>query len=233
MYVEVVLVDYDNTLSDSDGAFARAFEGFLGWSGKKFWRIYLDELHRGVVHRFFPEKHDSVSFHARLVSNYFGVAYSPQLEESLYARFVEGERSCWQRPVFYEDVQEFFARIRAAGVRVGLATNSYSKEKARAVSKALGEEVFDYVFDENCLGARKTERVFYERALERVNASPEQVVMVGDSLIHDVLPAVEAGLWAIWVRRSFQKETIKHPRVRVVSGLRAAAEVIEALAGKS
>lgn len=52
------------------------------------------------------------------------------------------------------------------------------------------------------LGVAKPDRAFYERALELMGSpDPSAVGYVGDRVDNDVLPAADAGLCSIWIRR--------------------------------
>ncbi len=50
-------------------------------------------------------------------------------------------------------------------------------------------------------GLMKPCKGFYQKALEESGASPEEVIMIGDSLEKDIIPAVEMGMKAIWIRK--------------------------------
>lgn len=57
--IEIILIDYDNTLHDSDSKFVSKL-------GKKWWKTYL-KVHRNLIHPFFPDKHDDYEFQCKLV----------------------------------------------------------------------------------------------------------------------------------------------------------------------
>ena len=51
----------------------------------------------------------------------------------------------------------------------------------------------------NC-GFMKPHKGIYKQALKEAEASPSQVIMIGDSFEKDILPAVEMGMKAIWIQ---------------------------------
>jgi len=61
--------------------------------------------------------------------------------------------------------------------------------------------VVDVLTGSASLGVRKPDPVFFERLVDLAGASPDEVAYVGDRVDNDVLPALEAGLVAIHLRR--------------------------------
>lgn len=71
-------------------------------------------------------------------------------------------------------------RLRAAGYGVHLGTNQ-EQHRAAYMRSVLG---YDALFDVSCyscdLGAVKPERAYFERALDRIGASADQVLFIDD-----------------------------------------------------
>ncbi len=53
-------------------------------------------------------------------------------------------------------------------------------------------------FCKSNLGIEKGTPYFYEAIINQLGLKPSEVTMVGDSYEKDILPALEAGLGAIW-----------------------------------
>lgn len=56
------------------------------------------------------------------------------------------------------------------------------------------------------MGVAKPDKEFFRQALERLNAEPRDVVMIGDTYKNDILPAIELGMRTVWVLHRPDKE---------------------------
>ena len=116
---------------------------------------------------------------------------------------LEGSESAWQSIVystddFYPDALECLRDLRAGGLVVGLAGNQSEALEAWARSADLP---VDIVSGSGSLGVRKPDPAFFRGLVELTGLAPAEVVYVGDRVDNDVLPAAEAGLVAIHLRR--------------------------------
>ncbi len=59
------------------------------------------------------------------------------------------------------------------------------------------KKFFKEIFTAKSLGVLKPEPRFYKEILKRIEADPQEVVMVGDDLHNDVIAAKQAGLFAV------------------------------------
>ena len=89
-------------------------------------------------------------------------------------------------------------RLRAAGVRVGLAGNQPTQ--AEAEIRALGLAV-DFIASSARWGVEKPDPAFFRRIVVESGVAPHQIAYVGDRLDNDVLPAIAAGMTGVFVRR--------------------------------
>jgi putative hydrolase of the HAD superfamily len=58
---------------------------------------------------------------------------------------------------------------------------------------------FACILVEGELGFGKPEQAVFNRALSALKVGPRDVWMVGDSLTFDIAPAVQLGMWAVWI----------------------------------
>ena len=101
----------------------------------------------------------------------------------------------------YADVRVALRELRACGVRVVLAGNQPQRRTAQL--QALELDVDDVVTSQE-LGAEKPSPAFFAAVLARLGIDADdaaRVLYVGDRVDNDVLPAIEAGMAACWVRR--------------------------------
>ncbi|MEM2904291.1 MAG: HAD family hydrolase [Candidatus Bathyarchaeia archaeon] len=199
--VFTVFVDYDNTLHDTDSKYAEAFEGYLGMTGDEFLGIYVNRIHREIVHFKYPDRHDDLDFHGRLVAQYFGRPKDESLISELKARFRRAEQECLRSPLFFPDVEGFLVGLRQRRFKVCLATGEDSQAKGAALNQAFPGGYFDYIFGERELGVLKTEPQYFVKALELTGSKPASTATVGDAPLTDIKPAKAVGLKTVWLNR--------------------------------
>jgi FMN phosphatase YigB (HAD superfamily) len=106
-------------------------------------------------------------------------------------------------PVFgpedlYPDARTCLGTLRARGFTVGVAANQ--SRRTEAVLRGMDLPV-DWVGTSAGWGVEKPSPAFFERVVARSRCRPEQIAYVGDRLDNDILPALTAGLVAVFVRR--------------------------------
>lgn len=98
----------------------------------------------------------------------------------------------------YPDAAPALAALRAAGYLVGVAGNQSEELEAWLRSQQLPVDV---VGSSAGWGVRKPSPAFFERVAAEAGRAPGEVAYVGDRIDNDVVPAAEAGLVAIHLRR--------------------------------
>jgi len=195
------MVDYDNTLNDSDSKFIVKLDGVMGLPGGTLWEIYLKRVHREIVHARYPEKHDDAEFHCKLIFEYLGKPYDELAAKLLIKRYREAEEESWKNPAFFPDALPFLDGVKKRGYKLCLITGGHALEKAQSLEKRGSKAYFDHVFGEDTLGYRKTDVNYYWNALRLSGSKPAETVSVGDTLTHDIMPATSVGITTIWVNR--------------------------------
>jgi len=85
-----------------------------------------------------------------------------------------------------------------ARYRLGIVSNFYGNLEAVCRSAAIAP-LFGVMVDSQCVGAEKPDPVIFRAALERLGATPEKTVFIGDSLRRDREGARRMGMRFIWV----------------------------------
>jgi HAD superfamily hydrolase (TIGR01549 family) len=98
----------------------------------------------------------------------------------------------------YPDAMSCLERMRDVGLRVGIVGNQTDALEQWAREARLPADV---ISSSESLGVRKPDRAFFERVAELVDRAPHEVVYVGDRVDNDVLPALDAGLVPVHIRR--------------------------------
>ncbi len=99
-----------------------------------------------------------------------------------------------------DGASETVLELKARGLMIGLLSDIWSPYFA-SVKRALPEvmEVADAIVLSCRTGCRKPHPDNFLRVLADLGVEPSEAVMVGDTYEHDILPALEIGMRAVWV----------------------------------
>lgn len=98
----------------------------------------------------------------------------------------------------YPDAIGCLEQLRAAGLTVGMAGNQPAPMEAELRGLRLP---VDFIGASGRWGVSKPSPEFFERVVEEAGVEPSHVAYVGDRLDNDVLPAQQAGMLAVFIRR--------------------------------
>lgn len=98
----------------------------------------------------------------------------------------------------YPDVRPCLTRLKAEGYVVGIAGNQTSR--AGQFIRELNLPT-DFVVTSDDLGAEKPDVAFFEKVVEETGFASAETAYVGDRFENDILPAREAGLRTVLLRR--------------------------------
>ncbi len=130
------------------------------------------------------------------------------------------------RGELYHDAIPCLARLHADGYTVGVAGNQTEAMERWARDESLPVDV---IGSSASWGIEKPSPAFFARVVRESGCAPGEVAYVGDRVDNDIVPAAEAGLVAVHVRRGpwgYLQSGVERARLRVDS----LAELPEALA---
>ncbi|WP_027341003.1 HAD family hydrolase [Hamadaea tsunoensis] len=110
----------------------------------------------------------------------------------------DGLRENFDGDDLYPDVRPSFQALRDAGLTVVVAGNQ--PPQARTALEAMRLPV-DAIFTSAEWGVEKPHPDFFTKVAEVAGAVPGEIAYVGDRLDNDVLPAADAGMRPILIRR--------------------------------
>ena len=99
---------------------------------------------------------------------------------------------------FYPDALDCLATLRAAGLHVGVAGNQHASVEAWLRQRLEPE---DLIASSGAWGVQKPAPEFFARLIELADETPEAIAYVGDRVDNDIIPAADAGLVTVFVRR--------------------------------
>jgi putative hydrolase of the HAD superfamily len=107
---------------------------------------------------------------------------------------LHGERHLWSG--IADDTHDALARLRAAGVRLGVVSNSDGRVE-EALEAAGLRGYFDVVVDSTLAGVEKPDPAIFRAALDALGVPPSEALYVGDLYEVDVIGANAAGIPAV------------------------------------
>jgi len=119
-------------------------------------------------------------------------ARMPEVRELLMR--LHGELHLWSG--IAPDSHETLARLRRAGLRLGVVSNSDGRVEEALTAAGL-RPYFDVVVDSALAGVEKPDPAIFRPALEALDVSAEEALYVGDLYEVDVLGANAAGMPAV------------------------------------
>lgn len=113
-------------------------------------------------------------------------------------RAAQGYRYDFLTSDLYPDAIPCLAALKARGLKVLIAGNQPIESEAALARLALPA---DLIASSAGWGVAKPDPAFFARVIEAAGEPPENIAYIGDRLDNDVLPARQAGMIAILLRR--------------------------------
>ena len=205
--VSAVLFDLDDTLFDHQQSSIKALE-LLREKHKCFQSTTIEQLERNYF-ALLNELHPLV-LDGKLTP-----------DESRLQRFIRfftqyGEKTSTEKAFteseFYHE-SYLAARVPVPGatqllealkpiVKIGVVTNNLVSEQLSKLRACRFETLVDVLVVSEEVGVTKPAPEIFHIALNRLNVTAEEAVMVGDSWESDIVGAVNVGIRAIWFNRN-------------------------------
>lgn len=199
--ITTVFIDYDGTLHDSDSILHRSLDGILGFSGKDFLKTWIFDIHRGLVHKRYMEKHDDMIFHCKLMFRQLNRPFDHDTANLICRKFDEAGQKAREDPIYFPDAIPALEEMRGMGLKICLTTGTDAEIKAETLVRTTGTNYFEHTFSEPAIGHFKTETEYYETTLEKAGSRPDETVSIGDTPLSDIRPAKLVGIRTIWLNR--------------------------------
>jgi HAD superfamily hydrolase (TIGR01509 family) len=116
----------------------------------------------------------------------------PELRDCLGRLHSERHLWCSVRDRTHESLR----RLRAAGLRLGVVSNSDGRVEEALAASGL-RDCFDVVIDSSLVGVEKPDPAIFRAALDALGIGPEEALYVGDLYEVDVVGARAAGIEAV------------------------------------
>jgi HAD superfamily hydrolase (TIGR01549 family) len=179
--IETVFFDVGETLVDETRQWG-AWADWLGVTRLTFFAALGALIERGEHHRRVFEI----------------VRPGLDLASEQVARAAAGRDERIEQADFYPDALPCLRELRARGYRIGLAGNQPAAAEAQL--RALGLPI-DIVASSAGWGVEKPAPEFFARVIAAAGAAAPSIAYVGDRFDNDILPAMAAGMTAVFLRR--------------------------------
>ena len=203
--IKTVFFDLDNTLYDFDLFHEVGMNAVLGYikehlgMKKKDARALIDTCTKGLYERL---GENSSAPHNRLIR------FQTMLEAGSFPIFPHAKamaeiywKSMIEASVPYDGIIEFLTEIKAAGLKVGIATNMTSYVQFIKLDHLGVSPYVDYVITSELCGYEKPDPHFFAYCLETADCLSSECVMIGDSVEYDIKGAQAVGIRGILYTR--------------------------------
>ncbi|MBI2564981.1 HAD family hydrolase [Candidatus Woesearchaeota archaeon] len=106
----------------------------------------------------------------------------------------------------YEETIEVLQKLKEKEFKLAIVSNTPSFSIEQVLDKYDMKQYFDGFFLSYKLGVLKTNVGMFSTAIQTLNVSKEEVIMVGDSLETDIAGAQKAGIRAVLIDRKNKRE---------------------------
>ncbi|MFM9849284.1 MAG: HAD family hydrolase [Hyphomicrobiaceae bacterium] len=184
--IRAIVFDVGETLLDEQGLWHR-WADWLDVPRGRLMDTLKDVVRRGAHHRQMFE------------------AFRPgfDLASATDARRAAGDDPGFRIEDFHADARPCLERLRSAGFRVGIAGNTSAATERFLIDAGVAA---DFISSAASWGTEKPSPAFFARVVEVAAFAPAEIAYVGDRLDNDVLPAMQAGLIGIFLRRGLWAE---------------------------
>jgi len=206
MRFAAALFDLDDTLHDDSLAYHRAARAAAD-DGARECGVDAELLHRSYVvraERFWREL-SARTLGTKLVdlraSMWTGALADCGIDDpELGSRLAMAYNSYRAKVLeLWPGVLEMLARLRAAGMKIGIVTNGFSETHREKIVLLGLEHAVDGTFIADEIGRVKPDPEFFFHAARELSVDARACAVVGDRYDRDVVGAHAAGMFAIWL----------------------------------
>lgn len=172
---KVIIFDLDGTLIDSSTDLAHSINYMLTSMGRE--EFSLKEIHKWVGNGAETLVKRALSGSIEIAEDINPKEYKASL--SIFLNFYENNLTKWT--VTYQDVYKTLQALKDAGYKLVIVTNKPHKFVKPILVDLLLEKYFEFYLGGDSLEEKKPSPMPLLHVCEKLNVSPQECVMVGDS----------------------------------------------------
>ncbi|MCV7347182.1 HAD-IA family hydrolase [Mycolicibacterium rhodesiae] len=193
---QLVIFDLDGTLTDSAEGIVASFRHALA-------AVRAEAPGGDLTGRIVgPPMHQTLG----------GLGLGERAHEAIAAYRADYTSRGWAMNSLFDGIPQLLADLRAAGVRLAVATSKAEPTAQRILEHFELAEYFDVIAGASVDGARSSKADVLAHALGQLQPLPERVIMVGDRA-HDVEGAAEHGIDTVVVGWGYGAEDFREPHL--------------------
>lgn len=170
-------------------------EAIAGWAGA--FREFSPTLKStGLYEVYLKSGETTRTEQMRLALASFGIDDRDHASRLSHSYMTERDRSLR----LFEDAIEVLTTLKGK-FPLGLITNGPADIQRQEIATTGIERFLDHIFIEGEMGEGKPLKSVFDRAAVAMNLHPHQLLMVGNSFGHDIVPAIRDGWRTAWIRR--------------------------------
>ena len=191
---------------------------------KTFPLEYIDRLNQyyAIREKTLRERTTLRMLHQLLEEKGFRDVSTPVLRTALNAKYAITQRN-WE---IEEDTHPTLHALKQLGYQLVLISNAADDPDVQTLVDSNNlRHYFSFIRSSAAAGYRKPHPHMFEEALNYLNLSPGQCVMVGDTLDADIEGANNIGIYSIWINRYVNKDTKTLKDIRPKAVIQTLAEL--------
>ncbi len=198
MNYKKLLLDVDGTLLDFDASAAKAIEILFerknyAYSPEVF-SLYT-EINQSLWERY---ERGELSRERVLVDRFTMLFSKLGIEQDGQAFETDFREELENNPVWMKGSEEILQYLQPKYDMYIVTNGVASTQRKRLAATGLNKYVKE-VFISELIGAQKPQKAFFDYCLSRIGpCSPEEILLIGDSLSADILGANAAGIKSCW-----------------------------------
>lgn len=202
--MKTVFFDLDDTLYSRGQPFVEAAGICFGEQGLDYYAVYLACVKRGNE-KFQASQTGEMTMDAYNIYRY-GKGFADMgfpISDAEALRFREEYQRRQKNVVLSPTVREILERGSRSAGKVGILTNGTTIDQWSKI-RVMGIERYcarDWIVVSGDVGVDKPDLRIFRHVEALTGRKPEELVYVGDSLTHDIIPARAAGWQAVWFNR--------------------------------
>ncbi|KDF01724.1 hypothetical protein Y900_023035 [Mycolicibacterium aromaticivorans JS19b1 = JCM 16368] len=193
---QLVIFDLDGTLTDSAEGIVASFRHALAAVGAE---APGGDLTGRIVG---PPMHQTLG----------GLGLGDRADEAIAAYRADYTSRGWAMNSLFDGIPQLLADLRAAGVRLAVATSKAEPTAQRILEHFELADYFDVIAGASIDGVRSSKADVLAHALGQLQPLPERVIMVGDRA-HDVEGAAEHGIDTVVVGWGYGADDFREPQL--------------------
>ena len=199
--IKAIIFDLDNTLIDFMKMKKEAIRSAVKAMIKTGLKIDESEGYDKLMKLYLKLGIESDNAFQKFLKNEIG-----RIDERMLASAINAylkTKNSFMKP--YPNVKPALSRLKKKGIKLAIVTDA---PKVKAYQRLLAmdiEKYFDFVIGFEDAGKKKTDLPF-KMAIEKLKLKPEEIMVIGDSIKRDVIPARKSDMVAVLAKYGSQEK---------------------------